>query len=532
MIMKRKYIYTILGMAAMLLMLGSMASCTKDLDRYPTNDVTPDKAYKDFAGYMQVLAKVYGAYALTGNEGPAGSTDVQGLDEGSNADFFRGFFNAQVLTTDEAICAWGDVGIPELNFIAFTSSNPFMKGLYYRCLFQISMVNEFLRESTDDKISQRGISATDADKIRQFRAEVRFLRAYQYWALMDIYGNPPFIDENSPVGKYLPEQIQRAALFSYIESELLDILDKLAAPRTNEYGRVDQGAAWALLARLYLNAKVYTGTERYTDAITYALKVINGGYVLKTNYKDLFLADNNANNQEVILSINYDGVHTKGYGGLHFVINSSFASSAANNDFYGVNTGWGGNRARKQLADKFDLADGRRLFAGSKSDVESVSTFADGLAQTKYRNVTSANVPGAGKNDGYVDTDMPIFRLAEMYMIYAEAVLRGGTGGTTATALTFINKLRERAYAGPAGNIINAELTLDFVLDERARELYWEGFRRTDLIRYNRYTTADYIWQWKGGTHAGRAVGDQYNIFPLPASDLVSNPKLKQNPGY
>ena len=128
------------------------------------------------------------------------------------------------------------------------------------------------------------------------------------------------------------------------------------------------------------------------------------------------------------------------------------------------------------------------------------------------------------------------FRLAEMYLIYAEAVLRGGSGGDANTALMYINKIRGRAYDNnpnsTAGNITPSELDLDFILDERARELMWEGFRRTDLIRYNRFTTSDYLWSWKGGVRNGAAVDSKFRLFPIPTTDLLANPNLKQNPGY
>ena len=127
---------------------------------------------------------------------------------------------------------------------------------------------------------------------------------------------------------------------------------------------------------------------------------------------------------------------------------------------------------------------------------------------------------------------MPLFRLSEMYLIYAEAVLRGGTGGDAGTALTYINKIRTRAYGSAVGNITSGTLTTDFILDERARELYWEGFRRTDLVRYDKFTTASYVWPFKGGVKAGTSVGAYRNLYPIPDQDRAVNPNLKQNTGY
>lgn len=512
-------------------------SCLDDLDRFPTNDATSEKVYATFDGYKEVMAKVYGAYALTGNVGPASSSDIL-TGDGASADFLRCFFNLQSMTTEEGICSWTDAGIPDLNYMTWSSNNTFISGMYYRSIYQVSVANEFLRESTADKVSERGILGNDATEIGYFRAEARFLRAFQYWVLMDLFGNPPFVDENTPVGKTLPVQISRKDLFNFVESELLAIDGELKSSKSNEYGRADQGACWALLARLYLNAEVYTGTARYTDAITYANKVIAAGYTLKNNYEELFLADNQLNNPEVILSINYDGQNTQGYGGMTFIINASF--SPTRDDVPGINFqqyygmggqgGWYGVRSRKELPAKFDSNDGRRLFVGTKSDVDNVGVFTDGLGISKFRNVTSTGQMGSNYGAFIADTDFPLFRLAEMYLIYAEAVLRGGTGGDMNTALSYMNKLRERAFGDISHNFIT--VSLNDVLDERSRELYWECFRRTDLIRYNLYTSGSCLWQWKGGVKAGMGVDNHLNLFPLPASDVMANPNLKQNLGY
>ena len=116
--------------------------------------------------------------------------------------------------------------------------------------------------------------------------------------------------------------------------------------------------------------------------------------------------------------------------------------------------------------------------------------------------------------------------------MYAEAVLRGGSGGDKTTAVGYINQLRERAYGNTNGNITAADLTLNFILDERGRELYWEGHRRTDLIRFGQFTSATYLWPWKGGVETGTGVDAHYNLFPIPNTDRTANPNLGQNPGY
>ncbi len=241
-----------------------LSACHKDLDLQPLNANTSEKQYSNFTGYKQVLAKVYGSYSLVSSSG-VGVSDVniaRYFSDAGTTDFIRAWWNLQELTTDEALCAWNDPLLLSFHNINWTSSNVFINAAYARSLYQITVANEFIRESTDEKLTARGFKENEAAEIRHFRAEARFLRAFQYWVLMDLFGNPPFVTEADPIGKYIPKQITRADLFTYVESELKAIEPDLVAPRQNEYARADRGAAWAFLACIYLNAKVYTGTDR------------------------------------------------------------------------------------------------------------------------------------------------------------------------------------------------------------------------------------------------------------------------------
>lgn len=522
-------------------------SCADKLDLFPTNDLTVIKAYSTPEGYKQVLAKAYGGLSVTGNTGPAGTPDIGGgLDEGSQVAFIRMFFNCQELPTDEAIVAWNDQTIHDFHDLKWTSSDPFLRGIYARPIYNITLINEYLRESTPEKLTSRNITGSAATEIETSRAEVRFLRAFNYWVMMDLFGKSTFITEKDGIGTFLPREISRDSLFLYVENELKDIEGDLAPAKTAEYGRVDQAADWALLARLYLNASVYTGKDRYNDAITYAKKVIDAGYSLQPDYFKLFMADNDKQANEIIWAVNCDGMRGQAYGNTTFFVH---AASGDDHDDYGVGGGWNGYRATKAFGDKFPkdasgnidrTADQRgnafytSKYSGTPAQgqiltLEDVSNFATGYHIKKYVNIRTDGAPVSDKDKVYSDIDFPIFRLPEMYLIYAEAVLRGGTTGNAADALSYVNLIRSRAGARAFNS---SDMTLQNILDERARELFWEGHRRTDLIRYNQLTTSAYLWPWKGGIASGTAVDSKYNLFAIPSANISANPKLTQNPGY
>ena len=500
-----------------------LSSCVKDLDRFPTNGDTSKTVYSSADKTAQAFAKVYGAFGLTGN-GDGG--DIAGIDEGAS-DFVRGLFNLQELPTEMAACAWGDNGVQDLHKHSWSASNEVVGGVYYRSLFQIKLASDFLKQTAD--------KANDAT-IRTYRAEARFLRAYQYWVLMDLFGNPPFIEQSTPTGKVYPRQISRAELFTRIEEELKAIDGDLSTPQAAVYGRANQATAWALLSRLYLNSEVYTGKARYAEAATYAEKVITSGkYSLKSNYAELFMADNDQNNPEVLLSVNYDGQLSQNWGGMTFLINSSTSANAkaATKVNMGVNGGWGGNRGTKGLWELFkdaEAKDKRALITpGASLEISDLTKFDEGVYVYKFRNVTSKGANG--KDGDRADSDFPLFRLAELYLNYAEAAIRD-TSVDKAKALGYLNKVRERAYGSDAGNY-KALPDLNEMLRERGRELYWEGQRRTDLIRFGKFVSGDYLWPWKGGVKDGAAVKEIYKLYPIPEADRQANPaNLKQNTGY
>lgn len=535
-------------------------SCVNDLNVTPINPKVTQTFNQD-----EVFAKAYAGFGLTGQEGPAGSIDIDSeiKDEGKSA-LYRCLWNCNELTTDEAICAWGDAEVIELNTNTWSSSNPTSGSIYDRFYFVISISNHFLEKTA---------ALTDAATIKQ-RAEIRFLRALSYYYLMDLFGNVPFTEV---VSLTPPKQIKRAALFAYIEKELSECEADMYEPRTAPYYRVDKAANWLLRSRMYLNAEVYTtvpatpatrnfpaiaaspGTPRWNDAAIYAKKVIDSGYNLNPDYKQLFMADNagtldgstvNKAPQEIIFPIAADGIKTKSWGASLFLIGSTHINIAGVTPNWGTKENWGGNRARVALVKKFfpnapsifasnksDLTtalgptrDNRALFNGSSDfsfNIVSISEFKQGYSVIKFTNVRADGKPS--HDTQYSDMDIPFMRASEAYLNYAEAVFRGGTPVNGYDALTAFNKVRDRAKTGT----VKTSLDLQTLLDERAREFFFEGMRRTDLIRFNQYGgPTTYLWDWKGGSAAGSNFKVEYNLFPIPAGDLNANPNLDQNPGY
>jgi starch-binding outer membrane protein, SusD/RagB family len=518
-----------LAVAAALL-LGT-AACT-DITTEPTSTVTGSNIFNDPASYRAFLAKLYGGLQVTGQQGPAGSGDIEGIDEGFSH-YLRQLWQLQELPTDEAVIGWGDAGLPELNTMQWGAGNQFLGAMYYRVFYQVTLANEFLRETTDQKLAQRNVTPALAAQIRQYRAEARFLRALSYWHGIDLFGDIPLVTEADGIGATPPEQSTRQEIFDYVVGELAALSADLPAYGQAQYGRADRGAAQMLLAKLYLNAQVYTGQPRWAEARAAAEAVIaSGAYQLDPVYRDLFLADNHTS-PEIIFPVPFDGRFTRTWGGMTFLTHAAVGGNM-NAGEYGLDGGWWGLRATPEFVGLFpggagggaDRRSGHFFSAGQTMSIADLGNFNHGIATPKFQNVTSGGAPGS--NLTFPDTDYPMFRLADAYLMYAEAVLRGG-GGSEAAALGYFNALRQRAYGDDSGNV--AALSLELILDERARELHWEGHRRTDLVRFGRFTSGAQLWAWKGGTQAGRAVEACKALYPLPASELQANPNLEQRGG-
>lgn len=510
------------------LLLGA-AACT-DLTTTPTSTVSSENIFNDPASYRAFAAKLYAGLAVSGQQGPAGEPDIEGIDEGFSQ-YVRGLWQLQTLPTDEAVIGWGDDSLPEMNTMEWGSANRFTTAFYYRVYYQVTLANEFLRETSDAVLSARGVSQALRNEIQRYRAEARFLRALSYWHGLDLFGEIPLITEDQPLG-VRPSQNSRSDLFAFLVQELNDIRTQLPGVGQAAYGRADQGAVLMLLAKLHMNAEVYGVGARYTDAMAAIEGVVtSGAYQLAPTYMRNFLADNHTS-PEIIFPVPFDGQRTRTWGGTTFLVNAAIGGSMDPGN-YGSGEAWWGLRVTPQLVGKYQGGVGgpdsrAAIFytAGQQLQVDQIPNFNHGFAAPKYRNVTSTGAPGS--HSVHPDIDYPMFRLADAYLMYAEAHLRGG-GGSLAQAVEYVNRIRERAYGDASGNISAAQLDLDFILDERARELFWEGHRRTDLIRYGLFTGGSYLWAWKGNTQQGTAVEACRALYPIPAIELVSNPNLRQN---
>lgn len=712
--------------------------CFKDLDTIPLDptEETAENVFQDHNNYKLFLARLYAGLSVTGQEGPAGRPDISGIDEGFSQ-YLRGLFYVQELTTDEALIAWNDATIQDFHSQTWAPSDGFLYAFYSRIFYQINICNEFLRETTEEKLNSRNVPDNIRQDVQLYREEARFLRALSYWHALDHFRNVPFVTENNAVGSFFPEQINANDLFDYIESELKDIENTLLDPKANEYGRADKAAVWTLLAKLYLNAEVYTGQNKYQESLEYSEKVIASNYSLDNEYSHLFLADNHLSN-EVIFPILFDGDRIRTYGGTTFIINAAIGGTemtAVSLEQFGMQEGWAGLRVTPEFYHKFpqggsgglisapnpgktstypvlyvhqtnanlssinteialsgvsspnifegyvhfssantefklyrvpslnappnlvfgseqndgtlqnnsrsiavnepglyyikaDLTartyllekkiwtiegsaitgsvemtwnaqervleaetnltpgsiifrttdgdvlgdsdgdgllevnggeiekiieeanhkirlfisrpdytyqinslsfDRRPLFftKGQTEDIENVSEFTNGIAVAKYRNIRRDG--SSGVSPTFSDVDFPLFRLGDVYLMASESAFRLGN---VSLATQHLNKVRERAFQSTGGNISESEISLDYILDERARELYWECHRRTDLVRFGKFSDGDYLWQWKGGTKNGMTVPSYRDVFPIPSNDINANPNLDQNTGY
>lgn len=496
--------------------------CTKDLDTEPEVELTLEELLnQDPDAVSGILSRLYASFALSGPDG-AGSSDID--DDAGESPFLRGIVNLQDFTADAMKNRWGDDGLDQLTTTSdWDENNKFFRYLYNRIYYTVPQANNLLLV----------LSAVDFEGQEQIEGEVRFIRALAYYYLIDCFGKGVLAtEENYGTSDPLPE-VDRLELFTYVENELLAVIDLL--PETNEYGRANKSVARMLLAKLYMNAGVYTGTTMFDEAVPYVSQVINeGGYSLDDNFVSIFSGDNYLSN-EIIFPLIADADISQSYGNTTYIVNGSLGTETMTLSDYGAEDGWSGHRATKAwygLFNNGDLEnstdDRAALFwtEGHNYEMTDYRAWTDGYPAIKFRNTFffSSSSPTY-----FSSTDFPLFRLADAYLMYAELAVRGASGTDMATGLSYVNAVRNRSNASSVGQ---SNLTLDFILDERARELNFEGHRRSDLIRFGKFTGSGYVWPWKGNTLNGTSIPETYRLFPIPLTALEANENLTQNPGF
>lgn len=570
----KSYISKFLMGLAVVSMAG-LTSCVGDLDQMPKdpNTITPGNFADDPMSYMgQVMGKCYSSLAVSGQGGPDSGADISGLD-GGTSNWTRIIFMLNEFTTDEVNWIWPDVGVFDLCTSTWGSSNGNIYGGYGRLYTHIAVCNDFIRQANEGTFD---VGAENEPVRDQFVLEARALRDLSYYYVIDFFGDAVRAWDDMPYGE-VPPQVTRKELFDLVTADLEDVLTKFKD--SDVYGRVGKDGVEALLCRYYLNAESWIGENKYADCWSHAQNIINrhqgGGFQgsgLANDYLALFCGNNDmfmpggslkAQN-EILWGVPFQYPYTESYGGTEFLIAAATSAGAMPKVLYGLNADWSCMHAREQLADKFNFlggqsADGRTYLwctegQGFTKENDEFSTFTSGYAPIKFTNC-KANAdgtmprhtyddPGTGytfnwagvaesnglpnMSNNYPDTDFPIIRLADVYLMAAECSLRGA--GDQATGLKYVNLVRGRAGVAPW---VAGEFNLNNLLDERSREFYWENTRRTDLIRFGKFTGNTYTWAWKNNVRNGGSIPEHMKLFPLPSDVVATYGKdMKQNPGY
>ncbi len=473
--------------------LLTLTNCT-NLDEGVYEKQVADKFYATPAGVTAALADIYGEV-----RGDWNGKGIAGAD--------RGWFDLNEATTDELMLptradgAWDDNGIwRQLYRHEFGAGQEMINNTWnwlYKAVFK---GNQAVKLLTD--------SGADPARI----AEAKVLRAYFYYMLLDGWGNIPFFTENSLTIDKIP-QADRKTVYEFVVKELTENIDKLPTTKGGEfYGRFNKFAGYTLLAKVQLNAQVYSGVAKNTEAAASCDKVIaEGGYSLVADY--MTLGGDRCPDQEVILAVFVDANQAP-----RNIIGVRSLRGAHGKAVFGFDT-WNGATAHQNFINKYENGDKRKAqwitgaYPGGVNYTLNISSLTSAGVEEGARNIKY--YPVAPYNGGSSSNDFPVFRYADVLLMKAEALARGGN---TAGALPLVNQVRARA-----GVAAMTSVTLDDIYDERGRELCWEGHRRQDMIRFDKFTLA----------HDFKPASDaKYKLFPIPAPALSTNTKLKQNAGF
>lgn len=608
-----------------------LSSCVGDLDLEPRD---PSQITNVSGDIDRVFADIYLNFSTYGANG---NSPVGGFDGGMAA-FQRAMFIAEEIPTDEACWLWdpADYG-PAYNAGLFNANQGCLYGFYSRLIINITLCNQFIQNVNSGYFN---LDAEGQQRAANYVLQAKALWGACYYYMLSFYDKIPYADETTPVGA-IPAQLPRAEVYNRVVATLEDVVASFPENQKPVYGFVGLDMAESVLAKIYLNAGVFTGTPDYVNCYKHSKAVIDrlgkGGYYgngLARSYNALFGANNdqyvigNAGNEvnEIIWSIVGDEVNLTSFSGSGFLqagwigdngVSPTMAKPTMNRELNGTTEETeDGTIIYEYYADqeKYDQA----VAAYNKDDVKTwqkvVSEFVNGVAysfdpnatgyvaqswynagygwkcmvarksfvrkfewddvnmsqsqdrrvslwQTSAHGFTAENISLVGDdwgNNGYLcpkysnwaynedgtinkdasptnianaSGDYAAIRLAEVYLMAAEAILQGG-GGSQAEALQYVNWIRQRAYADPAGDTSHywSSLSMSDLQNERCRELYQENVRRTDLIRWNLWTTG-YTWEWKGNVQNGTNLPEYTKLYPIPTRVMTAS-TFEQTTGY
>ena len=561
-----------LKLAVLVMTVAGFTACVQDLNTKPIDPNSSTKFDQD-----RMFTKCYSCMAVIGQSGPGENSDVDwpGLDAGTSG-FYRTIWYCNELTTDEAWWIWKDKESNEMNLTNWAGDNTMIGAIYSRLMLDIKYCNHYLKHAADN-----------TDELKYRKAEVRFIRALHYFYFLDLYLYIPYVVEDNTA---FPHFLPRHELYAWLVDELKDLEVKLPAKPISKY-RAAKSAAQLLLARIYLNADVYNKFnsawnegDALQDAYDKADELIKGhslydhkiitdsGFVYSA-YQQLFMGDNDRDElmDEIIFPIYQDGMYAQSYASSTMLISGPRMSGM---NAWGTESEWHSFRTSPTMVDKFlkpvgidretakemvydeyempaQLHDDRAILCSSYSnpaypdykytlngdmEVGDTKHLFKSWAALKFTGVYStASLPkwSPRKNKDWPDTDIPLLRRAEAYLIHGEAKARLA-GNNWNEALEDVNALRARANADPLPSLTEEEL-----LDEWSREFYFEGRRRMDLVRFGRFfgekaNSLRYHWEGRMGKPDGPqnfdASSEEYqNWFPIPSSDKRQNPNFKKD---
>lgn len=500
-----KYGFTAMAMTSAV----CLTSCTK-LDEKVYSELTPDNFPTTPAQFVALSGPAY--------------TPMRNYPDR--------FFNLSETTTDELIVPtrggdWADGGNwKNMHYHDWTPTHSFFNDTWGWLYGGIANCNRIIETIT---------AAGDLPGKAQTLAEVKTQRAFYYFLLMDLFGNVPIVTEfaNAPEA---PSQSTRPELFQFIVDEVTSALPDLSRENNvSTYGRPNAWMAHTMLGKMYLNAEVYIGSAKYTEAENELDSVINSGkFELAGDYLSMFKPDNGPSVKEAIFAVPFDA--QKAAADMNFQMRTLHYKSRFTFDLPA--DPWNGFCTLANFYNTFnDPNDQRnRIWLEGPQFASNGTPLIDNNAQINFtknlgpdfnqggtdfgRSSGVRNVkyyPDSKANGGNMNNDFLVFRFADVWLMKAEVILR--KGGSADDALQIVNTIRTSRNAAA----LNA-ITLEGMYDERGRELAWEGWRRNDMIRFGKWETS--FGYNPGGQPATR------RLFPIPAPRIGANPNLQQNPGY